>query len=847
MSTRCPSLSRRLSLSIAAILVVVSLLFILFSYRLAQNDSMRLLDARAREYLDALAEILVDPLWSLNKDSVRDIGDSYAANELVAAISIQGKYGGIAYDRRRPGSNTAVTLSRTIERAGEDLGKVCIELTAEPYEARTREMLRSLLINLVITIGIVLILTTLLLRTLLKKPLQNLEDIVTGFARGQIVVPPERPYTEFRSTLAATAMMAERISSQMNALREAEKKYRSIFENAVEGIFQSTPEGKFLSANSSLARMLGYDSPADLIASVGNLSSHLYVNPSDRKRLKHILDQKGQVAGFEVDYYTKDRSIICCSLSALTIRDETGAPQHYEGTILDISARKEKEKAEREREIAEAASRTKSAFLANMSHEIRTPMNAIIGLTGLALRTELTTRQHDYLSKIFDAAKSLLVIINDILDYSKIEAGKMDIEYENFFLDKVLDIVADLLAIKCEEKKIEMLFNVQPDVPNVLVGDALRLGQVLTNLCTNAVKFTETGHVCIQVEVCQPGQDLPEGQVLIRFSVTDTGIGMTPDEQARLFQSFSQADASTTRKYGGSGLGLAISKSLVELMGGTIEVRSMPGKGSTFSFTARLGLGHDRRKTPQMAPESIRGKRALIVDDNAIAREILGDTLESFAFDVTLAASGEEALSKLLQARQAGSPFEIVLMDWKMPGLDGVTTTRLIRQQDGLASIPHILMVSAYGREEVIDEARNAGIKDFLVKPVSRSLLLDSILEAMGVLKAKAIRGRSRQPEIIPGIERIRGARVLLAEDNGINQQVVTELLGIVGLAVTVAEDGQQAVDAIHNAGNTPFDLVLMDLQMPVMDGYQAVEIIRQKLGMAELPIVALTAHAMKS
>ncbi|MCP4700535.1 MAG: response regulator [Gammaproteobacteria bacterium] len=641
------------------------------------------------------------------------------------------------------------------------------------------------------------------------------------------------------------------------ALRESEERTRSTFNAISDAVFLHPllEEGfaPFADVNDTACKRYGYTREEFLSLKVSDINKTPDAD-AERALLARELHDSGRLV-FETAHVAKSGEEFPVEINSTVIelsgrrmilsvtRDITERKQaeeklrHYREQLEDL-VRKRAAELEKEKQRAEIANKVKSEFLACMSHEVRTPMHAIIGFTGLALQTELNDKQRNYLNKVRTSAYSLLNLLNDILDFSQVEAGKLDIDRVSFQLEDVIDKLSEVLGLAAADKGLEFAALIAPGIPCALEGDPVRLRQLLTYLTNNAIKFTNKGKVVVHAAQEGNSGETDSRRVMLRFSVQDTGIGLTPEQIPKLFRPFSQADGSITRKFGGTGMGLAISKKLAELMGGTIGVESEAGKGSTFWFTAQFARQVAKQQFLFHPPLELQGIKVLAVDDNEYSRDILGRMLRSFSFIPVLAESGEEALSIL--AVEEG--IKLVIMDWKLSAMDGVETAiKIIRESGGAALPPKIIMLTAFDRKKIRQQATaEASIDAFLSKPVTLSVLFDTI---MSVLKAPAGEKTEStpQPDILQGIQ---GARILLAEDNLINQQVATEILEQAGTCVTTAGNGIEVLAKL--AEDSAFDAVLMDIQMPKMDGCEATRLIRDNPRYEKLPVIAMTAHALK-
>ncbi|MFO1020849.1 MAG: ammonium transporter [Planctomycetales bacterium] len=673
------------------------------------------------------------------------------------------------------------------------------------------------------------------------------------------------PHTEVGQIAEEYNRVIARVNAEIAAremavadTQAAEEKYRAIFENAIEGIFQTSLDGKYLSANRALARIYGYTDAEDLISGLTNIQDQLYIDPQRRDQFREIMEKWGMVKNFESEVRRRDGSIIWISESARLVRFPDGRPSHYEGSVEDISERITARKLQREKQAAEAANQAKTTFLAKMSHEIRTPLNGVIGMLELLSGTQLDPRQQRYARIARQSADALLVQINDILDISKIEAGKLELENISFDLRMIMEDVAEMFAMRAEEKKIELSCHLPSDLPVSLSGDPERIRQMIINLVNNALKFTEKGEVTIRAALLSRTADDRGCIVRLRLSVQDTGIGMTPEQQQRLFSAFSQVDASVSRRFGGTGLGLSICKQLCELMGGKIGVESTAGRGSTFWVEVPFQLLDTKPASAKKMPQHMNSLRVLVVDDTPTNLEILHDQLLSWGFEFTPAVDGKSALEELRKSVETKKPFQFVILDQQLPGgMDGLDIAAAIRDDENLRHLP-LLMLTSVDCDLDPAAVKKAGLNGLLTKPIRQSRLYDTIVEILndhlnGGRKTVSLQGSRTdtpaKPSGDPGDP--SAVMILVVDDNEINRMVTGEIVAGAGYVFETATNGREAVEKLKAS---PFDVALMDCQMPEMDGFEATGELRRwegteewtALGRSKLHIIALTANAVR-
>ena len=873
---RQKALSTRLMKRYIVIVASVLLIFFVFSEIRIWNLLREGLQREVETIVNSLAASLEIPLWEYDDEKVR---------ESIAFLTHEPNL--ISFEVSRPTGHVIERITRTPElQIGFNefrstrlimhetpnhriipVGQIDVVFHDQRFLAAQQYRIAFDVLMLVIVSGTLALVTHRSTRHLIGDPLEALRISMERRSREHVRTPvsvstPDdigviiAVYNQMLTAEAATesalhryqTRLEELVRQRTEELAAAEERSRLILESTGDGIIGTDGDNRITFLNTAACRMLGYGSEELLGFSLFNTLHH-----SDETGIPYTPETSPLWrTGVRGEPSHACETVLWRRGGYPFFVESTSMPIHKDGrqvgtvaSFRDISLRKAAEaELDQARQAADQANRLKSDFLANVSHEIRTPMNAIIGMTHLALKTSLSVRQRGYLTRIETAAGTLLAIINDILDFSKIEANRLDIEHIPFHLEGVLETLSTVISPKAHEKNLEFLIAVRRNVPEYLVGDPLRLGQVLINLTNNAVKFTETGDVILTVAV----EEQNAQQVRLRFTVRDTGIGMTADQMGRLFRPFTQADGSTTRRFGGTGLGLAICKQLVELMGGQIQVESESGHGSSFTFSLALGVAAETAEARRTAPSPyLVGLPALVVDDNPKARDVHAEILARLGLRPECAGSGEEALLAWTEAAEAGTPFRVALVDWQMPGMDGLETCRRLREQAAAApERPPLrtIMVTAFGREDIRGEAEELGVDGYLLKPVSPATLQDLLLSllapeavAQGIPVVPA--GRA------PSLNRFAGIRVLLVEDNPMNRLVATELLESVGIAVTAVEDGRDALTCLQDGpASPPFDAVLMDVQMPDVDGLTATRLLRADPRFATLPIIAMTAHA---
>ena len=658
-------------------------------------------------------------------------------------------------------------------------------------------------------------------------------EVVAAF---HVAIPNDSVLWDIPKYVVAFGMILTLFENQAEIAGRAARQYLDLFEGSLAGVYLSTIDGDLLDCNRAFLQIYGFASKDDARAC---LKFPPHPDPERRRTLVLEMENGGKVLDHEYQQHKNDGTPLWVLERAMIVAGE-GGERLIEGTAIDISKRKRAEvdlrvemiERKRAEEAAEAANRAKSEFLANMSHEIRTPMNGVVGMTDLLLETELSDEQREYAELVRTSADSLLTVINDILDFSKIEAGKLEMESIDFRLRSSVEPMLKSLALRAHQKGLELTSTIEPDVPDALVGDPGRLRQVLVNLIGNALKFTGQGEVNLRIQRGEAG--------FLHFSVQDTGIGIPSEQQAHIFEPFTQVDGSTARRFGGTGLGLAICRQLVEMMQGRVWVESEGGSGSTFHFTAHFETSHAAGRCERLEKEALKGMRVLVVDDNATNRRVLETLLAGWGMRPASAAGAQEAYALLDRSLEAGEPFPLALVDARMPEVDGFQFAERIRGTPRVSAMILVLLTSAGERGDGV-RCRQLGIDGYLTKPAGEEELLEAILHAAGC------RAQASTPELVTrhSLREGKSLHILLAEDNLVNQTVASRILQKQGHCVVTAANGREALDRLHSE---PFDLVLMDMQMPELDGFRATSAIRdhEKASGGHLPIVAMTAHAMQ-
>jgi PAS domain S-box-containing protein len=866
-----------LTLSIILVVTILGTIYYLHSADVYQNR----LNARTAYITDEFVNVMILPLWNLDIEMIRQISEAYLNSEYLVGIRVTTQYGAIIFDNHPPPDpKRLIYIKQPIIKEKIVLGTAELSFTKESISQMQRTMIHTILVIGFSVIAIIAAGTHLIMKTLLDAPLEELIQGIRNIAGGDYQSPMNAvPQQDINAIINEINIMAGHIAARTEQLKKeiherakAEEKLsetQAFLSAAIEQsssgiIIADAPDVKIRVANSAALDIRGKASkPPEQIKDWKSFFPGGKACEPDELPLSRAVRRGERCRNIELIIQNEKGENRWISANAAPIRNPQGEIIAGISIFNDITDKKEveeslkrahdelekrvKERTEALRqanedlryakETAEAATKAKSEFLANMSHEIRTPLNGIIAAADLSLSEERSAKLDRYFKIIHSSAYTLLGIINDILDFSKIEAGRLELELRTFDLDIILNNVMEMFGNRATEKHIELILDIESGAPRALIGDSLRLQQILINLVGNAVKFTNQGVIHVGVRC----EDVAARQAVLKFFVKDTGVGIAEERLDNLFEAFIQADPSTTRKYGGTGLGLSICKLLVEMMGGTIFAESRLGKGSIFSFTLPLERQPAEQENEFILPEDLHNSPVLVVDDCPESIMVIKNILENFGHRAESAVSGEEAIRILEQRKNDGDFFRLILIDWLMPSLDGIQISKKIREQLKL-DIP-LIMMTAFGKEREKQDAEGAGINAFLIKPVSQSVLFNTILEVFGKAEFK-VEGKERG-EIITEIslykEKLQGSRVLVAEDNPTNQEIITAILESAGISFKIVDNGSAVISALKNER---FDGILMDIQMPEMDGYETTKKIRDmKL---DIPIIAMTAHAMK-
>ena len=722
------SISFRLTTSIILTVTLVSAISIFIGYMDATRKARIELEKSVEENTSAIAEILQVPLWTYDQETIENIGALYAASRDIVSLTIVDSLGQTLFKTEKKEESNPVFKSRKVMFDGKVAGTVEMGLSFQKHRETIRQILWAGIITMIINLSVLILFTGFFLRRFLKNPLNILSDIVGAYASGNYEYPGQPlPYIEFQPVVDLIKSMGRKILLQIGELRQAEQKYRGIFENAVEGIFQLSLTGEFLSANPSMARILGYDSPSELMKLIKKAGKQCFESREDFRRITTELIHKNELTGFETKGIKKNGESFWASISARAVKDHEGEIEFFEGSIMDISHQKEKEEAERKQKAADAANQAKTLFIAQMSHELRTPLTSLIGMAEMLMETHPTEEQLEHINLLKNSGEYLATIINDILDFSKIEAQQLFLDDIPFDLFMVVEEAIAIINVRAKKKNLPVSFSISADIIRSLSGDPVRLKQILINLLGNAVKFTKEGQVRMAVEKFSEG-DAPAAHETLIFRVIDTGIGIPKEKQDIIFESFTQADTFINRQFGGTGLGLSICKRLVRLMGGTIGVESMEGEGSTFFVILPFKKSGKTLQTDSAGQlkfdEESRPITILLADDMEPNRSVFHKYLQKSPVSIVDAANGEEAFEIF-----KNGTFDLVIMDIEMPVMNGLEATKKIRawEKDKALKKTPLIFLSAHAFGEQRKECFEAGCNDLLVKPVRKADLLKAV------------------------------------------------------------------------------------------------------------------------